>query len=82
MYYVPMDDPIPYKRSDRMNKVISYHHWVMVMLLIQCLLFKFPNILWKELKGYSGINIQKIVNMAEEASMTPPEEREKKVRKG
>ncbi|XP_070186260.1 innexin unc-9-like [Littorina saxatilis] len=80
MYYVPMDEPIPLRKGDRMLRDISFYRWVVVILLIQCLMFKFPNILWKELKGYSGINIHKIVNMAEEAAMTPPEEREKKVK--
>lgn len=79
MYYVPMDEPIPFKKQDRMVRDISFYRWVVVILLLQCLLFKFPNMLWKELRGYSGINVQKIVNMAEEATMTPPEEREKKV---
>ena len=80
MYYVPMDEYIPFKKEDRMQRDISFYRWVVVVLLIQCLLFKFPNMLWKELRGYSGINVQKIVNMAEEATMTPPEERVKKVK--
>ena len=80
MYYVPMDEPIPVKVEDRMARDISFYRWVAVVLLIQCLLFKFPNILWKELKSYSGINVQKIVNMAEEASTAAPDEREKVVK--
>ena len=35
--------------------------------------------LWKELRGYAGINIQKIVNMAEEVSTATPEDREEKI---
>lgn len=80
MYYVPMDQVIPYRKEDRMLRNISFYRWVVVMLLIQCLLFKFPNLLWKELKGYSGINVQKIVSMAEQATSTSPEEREQKVK--
>lgn len=80
MYYVPMDEGLPVAKEDRMQRDISFYRWVVVVLLIQCLLFKFPNILWKELKGYSGINIEKIVNMAEEATMTPMDEREEKVK--
>ncbi|KAL8593274.1 hypothetical protein ACOMHN_009927 [Nucella lapillus] len=80
MYYVPMDEGLPVAKPDRMKRDISFYRWVVVILLIQCLLFKFPNIIWKELKGYSGINVEKIVNMAEEATMTPPEEREEKVK--
>ncbi|XP_076460053.1 innexin unc-9-like [Babylonia areolata] len=80
MYYVPMEEAIPFMKEDRMERDISFYRWVVVILLIQCLLFKFPNMLWKELRGYSGINVQKIVNMAEEASTTPPDEREGKVK--
>ena len=80
MYYVPMDEPLPYKKADRMLRDISFYRWVVVILLVQCLLFKLPNIIWNELRGYSGINIQKIVNMADEVAMTPPDERHKKVK--
>ncbi|XP_076443340.1 innexin unc-9-like [Babylonia areolata] len=76
MYYVPMDEELPRAKEDRELRDISFYRWVVVLLLLQCLLFKFPNIVWKELKGFSGINVQKIVNMADEATMTPPEERD------
>jgi len=79
MYYVPMDEFIPYQKQDRMKRDISFYRWVVAVLAIQCLLFKFPNMLWKELRGYAGINIQKIVNMAEEVSTATPEDREEKI---
>nr|WET20648.1 innexin-5 [Aplysia californica] len=79
MYYVPMDEEIPFYKDDRMKRDISFYRWVVAIFLIQCLLFKFPNMLWKELRGYSGINVQKIVNMAEEVSTSPPSEREDKI---
>ncbi|KAH9498320.1 Innexin unc-7 [Bulinus truncatus] len=79
MYYIPIDDEIPMLRSDRMDKDISFYRWVVAVFLIQCFLFKFPNLLWRELRSYSGINVQKIVNMADEVVMTPPESRGKKI---
>ncbi|GFO20843.1 innexin [Plakobranchus ocellatus] len=79
MYYVPMDEPIPWYQGDRMKEDISFYRWVVAVLAIQCLMFKFPNMLWKELRGYSGINVQKIVNMAEEVSTATPEDKDKQL---
>ncbi|CAL1530371.1 unnamed protein product [Lymnaea stagnalis] len=79
MYYVPIDEEIPYHKEDRMHRDISFYRWVVAVFLFQCLLFKLPNMLWKELRGYSGINVQKIVNMADEVVMTPAENRDKKI---
>ncbi|XP_067686921.1 innexin unc-9-like [Haliotis asinina] len=79
MYYVPMDDPIPFKVEDRFERDISFYRWVAVMFLIQAVLFKVPNIIWKEVKTYSGINVQKIVRMADEAMMSPPKDRVGKI---
>ena len=53
--------------------------WVTVMFLLQALLFKLPNLLWKELKGYSGLNVEKVVGITQETSMLTPEERQKKL---
>lgn len=79
MYYVPMDETIPFSKKERMERDISFYRWVVVVLLLQCLLFRFPNMLWKELRGYSGINVQKIVNMADDATMMPPNKRDRKI---
>ena len=49
------------------------------MFLIQALLYKLPNLLWREMKGYSGLNVEKIVNMVQETSMMTPEERQSKL---
>lgn len=57
----------------------SCYRWVTVMFLIQALLFKLPNLIWSELKGYSGLNVEKIVAMVQETSVMPEEEREKKL---
>ncbi|BFZ21900.1 hypothetical protein BsWGS_24939 [Bradybaena similaris] len=77
MYYVPMDEMIPFIKEKRMNRDISFYRWVFAIFLLQCFLFKFPNMLWKELRGYSGLNVQKIVNMVDEVTTAPPDKREK-----
>ncbi|XP_055869497.1 innexin unc-9-like isoform X2 [Biomphalaria glabrata] len=79
MYYIPMTEEVPRDKAERMKRDISFYRWVVAVFLIQCFLFKFPNMLWKELRSYSGINVQKIVNMADEVVMSPPDSREKKI---
>lgn len=82
MYYIPIDEEIPFytHKEERMERDISFYRWVVAVFFIQCLLFKFPNMLWKELRGYSGINVQKIVNMADEVSTATPEERDDRIK--
>ncbi|GFR63933.1 innexin, partial [Elysia marginata] len=35
MYYVPMDDPLPWSKEDRMKTDISFYRWVVAVLAIQ-----------------------------------------------
>ena len=49
------------------------------MFLVQALLYKLPNLLWHELKGYSGLNVTKIVELAHSTSLMTPVERERKM---
>ncbi|CAG5126001.1 unnamed protein product, partial [Candidula unifasciata] len=79
MYYVPMDEEIPFIKDKRMHRDISFYRWVVAIFLLQCFLFKFPNMLWKELRGYSGLNVQKIVNMVEDLTTSPPDKKDKVV---
>lgn len=58
---------------------MTYYQWVPIILLFQALLFKSPNILWRLLNGYSGIKIEKMSVLTDDALMSSPEEREKKV---
>ncbi|XP_041374986.1 innexin unc-9-like isoform X2 [Gigantopelta aegis] len=80
MYNVPMDEPIQVEINKRFERDISFYRWVPVLFLFQALLFKIPNLVWKEMKTYSGINVTKIVSMAEETLMSPPKERKVKIK--
>ena len=42
-------------------------------------MFKFPNILWRLFNGGSGINLDKIVDMAENTQLGSPEDRDKTI---
>lgn len=48
------------------------------MFLLQAMLYKLPNLLWREMKGYSGLNVEKVVSIVQETSMLTPEERQVK----
>ena len=74
MYYLPFSEPIPFEEMDRWDIDINFYGWVTIMFLVQALLHKLLNLLWHELKGYSGLNVTKIVKLADSNSpMTPVE---------
>ncbi|KAL8616924.1 hypothetical protein ACOMHN_041843 [Nucella lapillus] len=79
MYYYPFSEPIPAEPDERYEVKLSFYRWVMVMFLLQALLFKLPNLLWQELKGYSGLNVEKMVGMVSETSMMTPKERQEQL---
>lgn len=79
MYYVPFSDYIPFEEDDRWDVDISFYRWVTVMFLLQALLFKLPNLVWRELKGYSGLNVAKVVGLTQETSLMTPEQRQEKL---
>jgi hypothetical protein len=62
-YYIPMDDTIPISHVDREDEEITYYQWTPIILLLMAGLFKMPCLMWRMLNGYSGINIDKVVNM-------------------
>ena len=43
-------------------------------------LFKFPCLVWRMLNGYSGINMEKIVNLAAETQSQEPKKRDESVK--
>lgn len=49
------------------------------MFLLQAFLFKFPNIVWKNLKNLSGLNVSKLVGMAWDTHMLTQEKRDEKM---
>nr|KAG5713880.1 hypothetical protein BaRGS_024507 [Batillaria attramentaria] len=79
MYYVPFSEPIAFDEEDRWEVDISFYRWVTVMFLIQALLFKLPYILWRELKGYSGLNVAKVVGMTLETSVMTQDKRDEQL---
>lgn len=78
-YYVPMSDEIPTDLDFRERSQITYYQWVPIILLFMALLFKFPNIMWRLIHSYSGINMDKICSLSTESQMTSPEDRAKKI---
>ncbi|XP_046563569.1 innexin unc-9-like [Haliotis rubra] len=74
-YYIPMDTPIPVDHAERDSEELTYYQWVPLILLFQAFMFKFPNILWRVFNGGAGINLDKIVEMAEQTQMGSPEDR-------
>lgn len=79
MYYVPFSDPIPFEEENRWDVDISFYRWVTVMFLMQAIFFKLPNFLWRELKCYSGLNVEKIIGMILETSLLTQDKRDEKL---
>ena len=74
-YYIPMDSPIPVDHRERDTEEITYYQWIPLILLFQAFMFKFPNIIWRLFNGGAGINMEKIVDMAEKTQMGSPDNR-------
>nr|QIC55129.1 innexin 5 [Lymnaea stagnalis] len=79
MYNIPFDEPIPFAPDDRWYNDIGYYRWVFIVFLLQAFLFKFPHMVWQQLKNYSGVNVSKIVGMALDTSMLTQEKRDEKM---
>nr|BAE78816.1 innexin8 [Dugesia japonica] len=58
------------------NKRITYYQWVPFILGLQCIMFYTPKIIWQIIcYNKIGTNLENLVNGAEEASKSPPEDR-------
>nr|BCO10879.1 Limax innexin 10 [Ambigolimax valentianus] len=79
MYSFSFDEPIPAKASDRWFNDISYYRWVFIMFLLQAFMFKFPNLIWKHLKNYCGLNVAKLIGMAWDTNMLTQDKRDEKM---
>ncbi|KAK3082805.1 hypothetical protein FSP39_005901 [Pinctada imbricata] len=75
-YYIPMEDTIPSDIQARQDREITYYQWVPIILLFQAFLFKVPNVVWKLLHGGAGVDLSKVVKLAEETQCSSPEDRE------
>ncbi|CAG2217569.1 inx [Mytilus edulis] len=78
-YYIPMDNTIPEHIEMRQNKEITYYQWIPIILMFMAFLFKVPNIAWRLLNGYSGIDMNKIVSMSNASLMSTPDDRTKNI---
>ncbi|XP_076442060.1 innexin unc-9-like isoform X2 [Babylonia areolata] len=78
-YYIAMDEQIPLETIKRENEELTYYQWVPLILLFQAFMFKFPNIVWRLFNGGSGINLDKVVEMAEKTQMGSPDDRKKTI---
>lgn len=75
-YYIPMHSVIPVDLAIRGEEEITYYQWTPLILLFMAFLFKFPNVIWKLFNGGSGINLEKIVDLAEQTQLGSPGDRE------
>lgn len=78
-YYIPQGDVIPENIATRQDAEITYYQWVPIILLFQALMFKIPNIAWRLLNGYSGINMDKICILSESTLLSAPDDRQKNI---
>lgn len=62
-YYIPMHETITSDNASHQEHELTYYQWIPLMLLFMAFLFKFPSLIWRMLAGYSGININKIMEM-------------------
>jgi len=74
-YFVSFSETLPTDIDERKDREITYYQWVPLILAFQAFMFKFPNLIWKLLHPYSGINLDKVVNMAEKTQLASPSAR-------
>ncbi|KAL3854758.1 hypothetical protein ACJMK2_014007 [Sinanodonta woodiana] len=79
-YFVSWAEILPVDVSVRTDREITYYQWVPLILAFQALLFKVPNIVWKMLQSGAGINLNKVVDMADLTQTGSFEGREKTIR--
>ena len=64
-----MHDTISPDNESHHEKELTYYQWIPIILLFMAFLFKFPSFIWRMLNGYSGINLNKIVDMTASTQM-------------
>ncbi|XP_036354405.1 innexin unc-9 isoform X1 [Octopus sinensis] len=78
-YYISMNDIIPTDITARSDAEITYYQWTPLILLFMAFLFKFPNIIWRLLSSVSGVNLERVVDLAEQTQLGSPEDRQKTI---
>ncbi|CAG5127622.1 unnamed protein product [Candidula unifasciata] len=79
MYNVPFDDPVPVSEESRYYHDVSYYRWSSMMFIFLAALFRIPQLLWKDLKKYSGANIEKLVGMTAETTLMDQDKRDEQL---
>lgn len=74
-YFVSFSETLPVDITERKEREITYYQWVPLILAFQALLFKLPNVIWKLLHPNSGINLNKVVDLAEKTQLASPSSR-------
>lgn len=63
-YYVDKKSAIPKLENEKKQNEIKYYQWVVFILLLQALFFYIPRIIWRTLVGRSGIDLEGIIDAA------------------
>ena len=74
-YFVSFSETLPTDMTERGDREITYYQWVPLILAFQALLFKLPNLFWKMLHPFAGVNLSRIVGMAEKTQLGSPKDR-------
>ena len=78
-YYVPITESLPELESVKEENEITYYQWIPLILLLQAMMFKVPNLVWRLLNDYSGISMEKIINLCNDTQGNAPEERQETI---
>lgn len=78
-YYIPMHDTISPNNDSHHELELTYYQWIPLILLLMAFLFKFPSFLWRMLASYSGINMNKLVEMAGSTQVADQKKRDQTV---
>nr|KAG5697918.1 hypothetical protein BaRGS_026856 [Batillaria attramentaria] len=78
-YYRVPKDLVPIEDIKQGEIQTTYYQWVPMILLLQALSFRLPNIIWRIYSRTSDIDLNKVVELAEKVSTANLEERQKVV---
>jgi len=75
-YVVGFYEALPTNIYDRKDREITYYQWIPLVLLLQAFLFKCPNVVWIMLHSQGGLNLKKMVKMADQTQLLDPVQRQ------
>ena len=73
-YYLPWDEHVPLDYSTRDKYPIVYYQWVPLFMLIQAIFFYLPILTWRTMNHRTGIDVNDIVETAEQVQRSEDEE--------